>query len=108
MRWRRADGAFGMPGSNTPWITVETVASGFEADVTVAILGAAGIPARAHGNDFVGLFGPNFQGPTAHGVDVLVPADAADEARGILRAARDAAAADDEPAGDDRAPDDAA
>jgi hypothetical protein len=46
-----------------------------------------GIPARAHGNDFVGLFGPNFQGPTARGVDVLVPADAADEARDILREA---------------------
>jgi hypothetical protein len=76
-----------MPGSNTRWVAVTTVASGFEADVVVAVLGAAGIPARAHGNDFVGLFGPNFQGPTARGVDVLVPADAADEARDILREA---------------------
>ncbi len=97
MRWRREDGAFGMPGSNTAWVTVATLASGFEADVTVAILGAAGIPARAHGNDFVGLFGPNFQGATAHGVDVLVPIDALDEARGILQAARDAAADDGDP-----------
>jgi hypothetical protein len=76
-----------MPGSNTRWVAVTTVASGFEADVVVAVLGAAGIPARAHGNDFVGLFGPNFQGPTARGVDVLVPADAADEAGAILREA---------------------
>jgi hypothetical protein len=76
-----------MPGSNTRWVAVTTVASGFEADVVVAVLGAAGIPARAHGNDLVGLFGPNFQGPTARGVDVLVPADAADEAGAILREA---------------------
>ena len=80
-----------MPGSNTPWVTVVTVASGFEADVTVAVLGASGIPARAHGNDLVGLFGPNFQGASARGVDVLVPMDAYDEARGVLQAARDAA-----------------
>ena len=79
-----------MPGSNTRWVAVTTLASGFEADVVVAVLGAAGIPARAHGNDLVGLFGPNFQGPTARGVDVLVPADAADEARAILEEARDA------------------
>ena len=87
MRWKRGDGGYGMPGSNTRWVAVTTVASGFEADVVVAVLGAAGIPARAHGNDFVGLFGPNFQGPTARGVDVLVPADAADEAGAILREA---------------------
>jgi hypothetical protein len=92
MRWRRADGTFGMPGSTTPWVTVATVASGFEADVTVAVLGAAGIPARAYGNDLTGLFGPGFQGPSARGVDVLVPRDAYDEARGVLQAARDAAA----------------
>ena len=90
MRWKRGDGGYGMPGSNTRWVAVTTVASGFEADVVVAVLGAAGIPARAHGNDLVGLFGPNFQGPTARGVDVLVPADAADEARAILEEARDA------------------
>lgn len=90
-----------MPGSNTPWVTVVTVASGFEADVTVAVLGAAGIPARAYGNDLVGLFGPGFQGPTARGVDVLVPRDAVDEARGVLQAAEDAAEETaEDPAGD--------
>ena len=95
MRWKRGDGGYGMPGSNTRWVAVTTVASGFEADVVVAVLGAAGIPARAHGNDLVGLFGPNFQGPTARGVDVLVPADAADEARTILRETADAGDAGD-------------
>jgi hypothetical protein len=90
-----------MPGSTTPWVTVATLASGFEADLTVAVLGAAGIPARAYGNDLTGLFGPGFQGPSARGVDVLVPADAYDEARGVLQAARDAS----EDAGDEPGPD---
>jgi hypothetical protein len=103
MRWKRGDGAYGMPGSNTRWVAVTTVASGFEADVVVAVLGAAGIPARAHGNDLVGLFGPNFQGATARGVDVLVPADAAEEARDILRAAREAAEREDADGADDDA-----
>ena len=98
MRWRWKGGAFGLPGSHTRWVAVTTVASGFEADVAVAVLGAAGIPARAAGNDLTGIFGPNFQGPTARGVDVLVPEDAADEARTVLAETRAAAdAADDEP-----------
>lgn len=86
-----------MPGSNTEWVAVATVASGFEADVVVAVLGAAGIPARAHGNDLVGIFGPNFQGATARGVDVLVPADAEGEARAVLDAADDDASPDEAP-----------
>lgn len=104
MRWRRKDGAYGLPGSNTRWVAVTTVSSGFEADVAVAVLGAAGIPARAAGNDLTGIFGPNFGGATARGVDVLVPEDAAAEARDVLVETRDAVdaadaadEADDEP-----------
>jgi hypothetical protein len=95
MRWRRDDGTHGMPGSTTRWVVVATVASGLEADVLVAVLGAARIPARAKGNDIVGLFGPNFAGATARGVDVLVPADAEAEAREVLDEADERAAADD-------------
>lgn len=100
MRWRRDNGSYGLPGSNTEWIAVATFASGFEADVAVAVLGAAGIPARAAGNDLVGIFGPGFMGASARGVDVLVPADAADEARALLDAPPDLAGTD----ADDRAP----
>jgi hypothetical protein len=32
----------------------------------------------------VGIFGPGFQGVTAKGVDVLVPAAAVDDARSVL------------------------
>ena len=76
-----------MPGSSTRWVVVATCASGLEADVLVAVLGAARIPARAKGNDIVGLFGPNFAGATARGVDVLVPEDAEEEAHEVLAAA---------------------
>ena len=99
MRWRRDDGTHGMPGSTTRWVVVATCASGLEADVLVAVLGAARIPARAKGNDIVGLFGPNFGGATAHGVDVLVPLDAEQEALAVLDAADERAeAVDDEDA----------
>lgn len=102
MRWRHHDGTQGMPGSTTRWVVVATCASGLEADVLVAVLGAARIPARAKGNDIVGLFGPNFAGATARGVDVLVPADAEDEAREVLTESAAHGAAledDDEPRG---------
>jgi hypothetical protein len=100
MRWRRDDGTQGMPGSSTRWVVVATCASGLEADVLVAVLGAARIPARAKGNDIVGLFGPNFAGATARGVDVLVPEDAEEEAREVLAEADERAdAADDAESG---------
>ncbi len=89
-----------MPGSSTRWVVVATCASGLEADVMVAVLGAARIPARAKGNDIVGLFGPNFAGATARGVDVLVPEDAEEEAReGLAEADERADAADDAESG---------
>lgn len=67
------------------WSDVATFASGFEADLAIAQLGAAGIPAVRDNNDTVGIFGPGFQGPTASGVTVRVPATALAHARLVLR-----------------------
>lgn len=57
----------------------------WEAELAVARLEAAGIPALIRGNDIVGIFGPGFAGATARGVDVLVPLAALEAAREILR-----------------------
>ena len=69
------------------WRDVATFSSGFEADVAVAQLQAAGIDAVRDDNDTVGIFGPGFQGTNPRGVTVRVLADALDEARAILRSA---------------------
>ncbi|OYV74096.1 MAG: hypothetical protein B7Z72_00970 [Gemmatimonadetes bacterium 21-71-4] len=61
-----------------------TYSSALDADVAVSQLEAADIPALARGNDIVGIFGPGFQGATARGVDVLVPAAALKDARAVL------------------------
>ena len=90
-----------MAADRVEWVTAATYASGFEADLAVASLEAVGVPARARSNDIVGIFGPGFGGPTARGVDVLVPAAALDVARDALAA--DASAAD---GGDDDDQDD--
>lgn len=66
------------------WVTVATYGAGYEADIAIARLDAAGIDAMRRGNDTVGLFGPGFEGRTARGVDVLVPADVVAEAREVL------------------------
>ena len=68
----------------TGWREVATFASGFEADIAIAQLGAAGIRAVRDTNDTVGIFGPGFQGATAHGVTVRVPADELRDARAVL------------------------
>jgi Putative prokaryotic signal transducing protein len=66
------------------WVKLATYSSALEADVVVSRLEAAEIPAVSRGNDIVGIFGPGFQGATAKGVDVLVPAAALDDARELL------------------------
>jgi len=66
------------------WVDVATVASGFEADLAIARLEAAGIHAVRDDNDTVGIFGPGFQGATARGVTVRVPAESLDDARAVL------------------------
>ena len=63
------------------WRVLATYVSGFDADVAMAQLEAAKIPAVRNNNDTVGIFGPGFQGPTARGVTVLVPAGALEAAR---------------------------
>ena len=67
------------------WREVATFSSGFEADLALARLEAAGITAVRDSNDTVGIFGPGFQGATGRGVTVRVPAEALGEARVVLQ-----------------------
>ena len=71
------------PGA-TPWVVAASYVAAYEADIAAAKLDAAGIPVRIRGNDVVGIFGPNFGGHTARGVDVLVPEPWAADARLLL------------------------
>ncbi len=66
------------------WTILATYASGFEADLAMGQLEAAEIPALLDSHDSVGIFGPGFQGSTAHGFTVLVPTVALEEARAIV------------------------
>jgi len=65
-------------------VKIATFSAGFEADFAVQQLAAAGIDAIARGNDIVGIFGPGFSGPTARGVDVMVPSTVIEDAREVL------------------------
>jgi hypothetical protein len=67
------------------WSDVATFASGFEADLAVAQLEAGGIKAVRDSHDTVGIFGPGFQGATARGTTVRVPAESLADARAVLR-----------------------
>jgi hypothetical protein len=69
------------------WFDIATFSSGFEADLAIARLEAAGIGAVRDGNDTTGIFGPGFQGATSRGVIVRVPVASVDEARQVLHAA---------------------
>jgi len=73
----------------TGWFDVATFASGFQADLAISRLEAAGIRAVRDDNDTVGIFGPGFQGATASGVTVRVPATLRDDALAVLRAISD-------------------
>jgi len=70
--------------TESKWCVLATYASGFEADLAMAQLEAADIPAVRDSNDTVGIFGPGFQGATARGVTVRVPASALEEARATV------------------------
>ena len=70
--------------SDSEWRVLATYASGFEADLAMAQLETANIPAVRDNNDTVGIFGPGFQGATARGVTVRVPAIALYDARAIV------------------------
>ena len=73
--------------SESGWRVLATYASGFEADLAMAQLAAAEIPAVRDGNDTVGIVGPGFQGATARGVTVRVPAAAIEDARVVVSSA---------------------
>jgi len=66
------------------WVAIASFGAGYEADIAIARLDAAGITAVRRGNDLVGLFGPSFEGRSARGIEVLVPSDAVAEARAVL------------------------
>jgi len=66
------------------WTKLTNCAAALEAEILVERLHAAGIDATVRGNDIVGIFGPGFQGATARGVDVLVPASALEAAEEFL------------------------
>jgi hypothetical protein len=66
------------------WVAIATYGAGYEADIAIARLDAAGITAIRRGNDLVGLFGPSFEGRSVRGIEVLVPSDEAVEAREVL------------------------
>jgi hypothetical protein len=70
--------------NDSGWRVLATYASGFEADLAMAQLEAAEIPAVRDSNDSVGIFGPGFQGSTAQGFTVRVPASALDDARAAV------------------------
>lgn len=76
--------------NDSEWRVLKTYASGFEADIAIAILEAAEIPAIRDNNDTVGLFGPGFQGASARGITVRVPV-------AEWEAAREELGIDDEP-----------
>jgi hypothetical protein len=67
--------------SDSGWRVLATYASGFDADLAMARLEAAEIPAVRDSNDTVGIFGPGFQGATAQGFTVRVSTAALEEAR---------------------------
>jgi hypothetical protein len=66
------------------WRILATYASGFEADLAMAKLEAAEIPAVRDSNDSVGIFGSGFQGTTPQGFTVRVPAAALEDAQAAL------------------------
>ena len=67
--------------SSHDWTELASYSSGFEADLAIAQLEAARIPALRDSHDTVGILGPGFQGATSHGVTVRVPASLLEEAR---------------------------
>lgn len=65
------------------WVKIATVASGFEADLTRAMLEEQNIPVLVRGKQ-AGLFGGGFQGAVPGGVDILVPSSVASRARELI------------------------
>jgi hypothetical protein len=70
--------------TESDWVPIATFNAQYEADGAIARLESEGIPTQRRNNDFVGIFGPGFGGPTAGGITVLVPGALADEALQVL------------------------
>lgn len=66
------------------WTQVASFGAVYEADLAVATLQGAGIPATVGSGEHTGIFGAGFQGRTTRGVAVLVPSNLVREAREIL------------------------
>lgn len=77
--------------ASSRWVACREFGNELEASIAVAILDGSGIPAIIRSNDSVGLFGPAFQGFSAHGVTLMVPSSALEAARTTLALAREAA-----------------
>ena len=67
--------------TESEWRVLATYTSGFEADLPMAQLETARIPAIRDSHDSVGIFGPGYQGATSRGVTVRVPASLLEQAR---------------------------
>jgi len=77
-----------MPSPSHPqWVKCQDFGNELEASIAVAVLDSAGIPAIIRSNDSVGLFGSAFQGYSAMGVSLMVPAAALSAARTVLASA---------------------
>ncbi len=70
-------------GDPPKWERVAVFAAALEADLARQILEAEDIPVAIL-QDQTGIFGPGFAGASPLGVTVLVPADRADDAKGLL------------------------
>lgn len=75
--------------SDSGWRVLGTYPSGLEADLIIAQLESAEIPAIRNSNDSIAIVGPSFQGTTARGFTVLVPASFFEEARELVEPIED-------------------
>lgn len=73
-----------MTSTSSDWIKLASFSTAFEADLAVAALESARIPAFVVGHQKAGIFGAGFQGPVIGGVEVRVPAALLDPAWEII------------------------
>lgn len=67
------------------WVEVGKFGAVYEAEIAVAALESAGIPAHVGSGAHAGIFGAGWQGFSPGGVAVLVPSDRVEEAREMLQ-----------------------
>lgn len=77
------------------FIKLASFSSVFEADLAVAALESAHIPAFVVGHQNSGVFGAGFQGPVVGGVEVKVPTATLDDAWAIVASLSPRASAED-------------